>query len=406
MVMKQGHSEPRELQQVLNECRRLQQQGKLPERAELLQRYPRFASEICAWLDRPTTSGISASLAETQAGPPADVSLEPPPQPAGQIPEQLPRRFGRYQLLQHLGAGGMGRVYLAQDTLLDRRVALKLPQPMQNDVGEFMERFAREARAAAALKHPHICSVFDAGREQGVPFITMEFVDGPTLSQVLQQRGALPPELALEIAVHVAEAVQHAHAAGVIHRDLKPGNILMASERHPMVTDFGLARRISSDSEERITGEGLLLGTPAYMAPEQVRGDQQQVGTASDLYSLGVILFEMLAGRRPFVTSGAELLANVLRDRPTLIRSLRPELSEDLEDLVQKLLQREPERRPKSMADVVLWLQKLLAAKTGPPVVDQSGRARERQVSRDAVQLRQRQVEDLLKRGQYAAAIH
>ena len=406
MVMKQGNPEPRELQQVLNECRRLQQQGKLPERAELLQRYPRFASEISAWLDRPTTSGISASLAETQAGPPADVSLETPLQFSGRVPEQLPRRFGRYQLLQHLGAGGMGRVYLAQDTLLDRRVALKLPQPMQNDVGEFMERFAREARAAAALKHPHICSVFDAGREQGLPYITMEFVDGPTLSQVLQQRGALPPEQALEIAVHVAEAVQHAHAAGVIHRDLKPGNILMASERHPMVTDFGLARRVDGHSEERITGEGLLLGTPAWMAPEQMRGDQQLVGTAADLYSLGVILFEMLAGRRPFMTSGAELLANVLRDRPPLIRSLRPELSEDLEDLVQKLLQTEPDRRPKSMADVVQWLRKLQAARADRTLTGQSGLSRELQVSKDAFQLRQRQTEDLLKRGQYAAAIH
>lgn len=273
------------------------------------------------------------------------------------------RRFGRYELLRPLGTGGMGHVFLALDTVLDRRVALKIPRQSGSGVSaesDFLQRFAREARAAASLKHANICSVYDAGEIDGTAYITMDFIDGQPLSRLTGSGQFQPLTVALRLLATIADAIGHAHARGVIHRDLKPGNIMIDSDGQPIVTDFGLARRQASAADGRITHEGLLIGTPGYMAPEQVRGEQALVGVGSDIYSLGVIAFELLTGRLPFTGSAAEILAKVLRDPPPVPSSLRADLPPELDAFVLKLLEKEPEQRYLSMPEVSAVLATLL----------------------------------------------
>ena len=193
----------------------------------------------------------------------------------------------------------MGVVYLAHDPQLDRLVAVKVPLFRENS-GDPSVRFLREARAAAALSHPNLCPVHDVGEHNGVPYLTMAFIDGQPLSRLIEPGRPLPPEQAAEIARSIALGLQEAHDHGVIHRDLKPANVMINRKGQPVVMDFGLARRPLAAGEERLTHSGTVMGTPAYMSPEQVDGDRQAVGPCSDIYALGVILYEMLTGRLPF----------------------------------------------------------------------------------------------------------
>jgi tetratricopeptide (TPR) repeat protein len=223
-------------------------------------------------------------------------------------PVVMPARIGRYRVREELGRGGMGTVYLAHDPELDRLVALKVPKVASPEAGE---RFLREVRAAAAVGHPNLCPVHDAGRADGVLYLTMAYVPGDTLAQVLKRDGRLTPARASTIAIAIARGMAEAHRHGIVHRDLKPGNILFDRRGEPVVTDFGLARRASvidpvadadatTEHDPRLTQAGALIGTPAYMPPEQARGDQDRIGPASDVYALGAILFEMLTGTPPY----------------------------------------------------------------------------------------------------------
>jgi class 3 adenylate cyclase len=255
---------------------------------------------------------------------------------------------GRYRLLRLLGKGGMGAVYVAHDTHLDRDVALKVPH-FSAEHGELMERFFREARAAARLQHPHICPVFDVGEADGVHYLSMALIDGEPLSSRVQDYARQPPQGAAALVRLLALALEEAHAQGVVHRDLKPSNIMINRRGEPVVMDFGLARQVNSAASQ--TQAGVVLGTPAYMSPEQARGDAAAVGPGCDIYSLGVVLYELLTGRLPFLGHPLEVLAQHLRDEPPRPSSLRSDLDAHIEAICQKALAKEPSQRFLRMAD-------------------------------------------------------
>jgi hypothetical protein len=250
-------------------------------------------------------------------------------------------------LLKELSHGGMGVVFEARDPELDRRVALKMIRDRCPD-GAALERFLREARVLARLRHPHVVEIFAVGHYDGQPCYTMPLLPG-SLSQLLK-RGRLEPQQAAALLEKVARAIHAAHQAGVIHRDLKPGNILLDDSGEPQVADFGLAKRVrlrtdppNTPPEEELTQTGQAVGTPSYMAPEQMDGEPAT--ELSDIWSLGVILYEMLIGRRPFEGSGMELTQHICSSVPSSPRSLRPELSRELEAIVLRCLEKDPARR-------------------------------------------------------------
>jgi serine/threonine protein kinase len=236
----------------------------------------------------------------------------------------------------------MALVYLAHDTQLDRKVALKVPLFL-DDSDERIARFAREARTAAHLHHPNICPVFDVGSQDGVQFLTMAYVEGETLGALLKRTGPLPAPQAVEILRKLAGALQEAHDAGVIHRDLKPSNVMIDKRGEPIVMDFGVARR--TGDEVGLTRSGAPLGTPAYMPPEQVTGDCHAHGPQSDIYSLGVIMYELLTGRLPFCGDLASVANKILSTPPPPLRTHRPELSPALEAVCLKAMAKVPTDR-------------------------------------------------------------
>ncbi len=275
----------------------------------------------------------------------------------------LPETFGRYRILRPLGEGGMGAVYLARDTQLDRLVALKVPRlggdakPAPGD----LERFLREARAAAALLHPNLCPIFDAGEVDGTPYMTMAYLEGRLLSSVIEKGKPPSQRQATLIVRKLATALQEAHARGVIHRDLKPANVMINPRGEPIVMDFGLARRDES-VEARLTKDGTVLGTPAYMPPEQVRGETRAIGPACDIYALGVIFYELLAGRLPFEGSVMTVLGKILTEPSPPPSRFRPDLDPELEAICLKAMAKKVEDRHASMAELAAALAVQLRA--------------------------------------------
>jgi eukaryotic-like serine/threonine-protein kinase len=246
---------------------------------------------------------------------------------------------GRYRLERPLGHGGMASVYLARDSELDRPVAVKLLA--ENAAGDdgLRERFVREARLAARLSHPNVVSVFDAGEDDGRPYIVMEHVEGETLADLLARRGRLPPEEARVLALQAARGLAHAHAGGLVHRDIKPQNLLLREDGTLKIADFGIARAAEGTA---LTLAGTVLGTAAYLAPEQALGEE--VSPASDVYSLGAVLYELLTGRPPLEVESLDDLAKRKTIPP--VREVAPDVPRDLEDVVMRSLARNPAYRP------------------------------------------------------------
>jgi tetratricopeptide (TPR) repeat protein/tRNA A-37 threonylcarbamoyl transferase component Bud32 len=273
-----------------------------------------------------------------------------------------PRTLGKFELIEAVGSGAFGTVYKARDPRLDRTVAIKVPRSGHLADRADLDRFLREARSVARLRHPAIVPVHDVGEHEGVPYLISDFVQGLTLTDFLSARRSSPREAAGLVAA-VADALQYAHEQGVVHRDVKPSNILLDDAGHPHLMDFGLARRDAGDVTMTIDGQ--VLGTPAYMSPEQARGESRRVDGRSDVYSLGVVLYQMLTGELPFRGTPRMLLHQVLHDEPRRPRSFNDRIPRDLETICLKAMAKEPDRRYATAAEAGADLRRFLA---GEPI--------------------------------------
>jgi serine/threonine protein kinase len=269
-----------------------------------------------------------------------------------------PQKLGRFELTGVLGHGAFGTVYKARDAELDRTVALKVPRAGNLAGAQELDRFLREARSAAQLRHPAIVTVHEVGQRDGLPYLVSDFVQGVTLADLLSARRPGFPEAA-ELVAAVAEALQYAHEQGVVHRDIKPSNIMIGADGRPCVMDFGLAKREAG--EITMTVEGQVLGTPAYMAPEQARGEGHAVDGRADVYSLGVVLYQLLTGELPFRGTQRMLLHQVLHDEPRPPRGLNDRIPRDLETICLKAMAREPNQRYPTARDLADDLRRWLA---------------------------------------------
>src|SRR3954452_3679523 len=270
---------------------------------------------------------------------------------------------GRYRLLDVVGHGGMAVVHRGHDDVLDRDVAIKLLRPAYANDEDFVARFRREARHAAALHHPNIVTIHDRGidPESGVDYIVMQFVDGPDLDRLLSAEGRLPLGQALRIGVETARALQMAHEHGIVHRDVKPGNILIDRDGTARVADFGIARAIS---ENNATTTGVILASPQYASPEQVLGEP--VAPASDIYSLGVVLYDAITGQRPFDgPPPAAVALERLRVRPAPPSAVVHDLPPAIDRIILRALEREPNERYTSAADMGADLEEVRLRELG-----------------------------------------
>ena len=275
---------------------------------------------------------------------------------------QLQNALGdRYRVEHEIARGGMATVYLARDLRHDRDVALKVMHP-QIALALGRERFLREIKLAAALSHPNILTLHDSGEAGDYLYYVMPYVEGETLRHKLTKEGSLSIDVAVRLARESAEAIGYAHSLGIVHRDIKPENILL-SRGHAVVADFGIARAIDAARDDRITTSGVALGTTAYMSPEQALGDN--IDARADVWALGCILFEMIAGRPPFGSSGREVLARSLTGRPDSLREIRPDVPEGLEQIIQKSLARNPSERFASASEFAAALDEYRTA-SGP----------------------------------------
>lgn len=273
-------------------------------------------------------------------------------------------KIGRFRLVERIGSGAFGYVFKAQDTELDRLVAIKIQRAGVLADKRDVDRFFQEACHAARLKHPAIVAVYDMGQtEDGVCYLVTEFIDGPTMSQRLQQ-GQLPLDDAVQYAIELADALEHAHRQDVIHRDIKPGNVLLDNSGHVHLTDFGLAKYVAS--AESMTDDGQVMGTPAYMSPEQAGGKSNRVDARSDVYGLSALLYEMLTGQPPFLESAGPLLLQVLEDEPRPLRELNAAVPRDLELICLKGLAKCPDGRYASALDLASDLRRFAV---GEPTV-------------------------------------
>jgi hypothetical protein len=375
----EGAAEP-ERPQLLRELLRLElayrrRRGESPTPDGYRQRFPGYADRIDALFGPalpvpprgpapapPAVSPLVGPDRGTWSDEPVTRVLGGPSPPAAALPEQ----FGRYRIVRVLGEGGMGTVFLAHDTELDREVALKVPRFAPEDGSTAVERFLRSARAAATLAHPNLCPVYEAGQFQGIPYLTMPHLEGRPLAALLQAGPPLPPERAVAL-VHKL-ALQAAHRKGIVHRDLKPTNILLTPAGEPIVMDFGLARR---ENSARVTQACQVLGTPGYIAPEQLSGTPEAQGTGCDIFSLGVILYELLTGDMPFGRVLNDVLLRIMTTDPVRPSSRRPGIAPALDAVCARALARKVEERYRNMGEFAQALRAIL----GPEPVAAAARA-------------------------------
>jgi len=363
-----------EFQSLLVGCLESLQRGETIDRDALARDFPKYAEEIGQFLsDRELLEQVASELKDAE---PSHVSISAYEQTVVSksgtddfaIGETI-RYIGEYEILEEIARGGMGVVFRARQQKLRRIVALKMILAGRLADRLDVERFQREARAAGRLKHPAIVPVHEIGEHEGRHYFTMDFVEGQSLGKVIHDE-TLSPRNAAQIVKTVAEAVQYAHREGIVHRDLKPANVLLDRDNHPHVTDFGLARMLASVDEEsqaELTASGQILGTPSYMSPEQASGKQDLVGPASDIYSLGAILYACLTGRAPFVAdSPVDTLLQVMKKEPVSPRALNPSVPKDLETICLKCLTKEPHKRYGTALELADDLQRFME---GRPVV-------------------------------------
>ena len=264
---------------------------------------------------------------------------------------------GKYELLGEIGRGGMGVIYKARQIDLDRTVAIKMILASNLASRAQVERFAAEAKAMAKLHHPNVVRVHETGEHQGQQYFVMEYITGQSLAE-LSRHGMMPAERAARLVALIARAVQHLHEQGIVHRDLKPSNVLLDEQGQPYVTDFGLVKLVGSSN---VTTTGAIVGTPAYMAPEQAAGRPELVGPCSDVYALGAILYELLTGRPPYQgETPLDTLVQVIEGEPTRPRLLNPALARPLETICLKCLEKDPGERYVSAAALAQDLERVL----------------------------------------------
>jgi hypothetical protein len=341
-----GNEREQEVNRVIAAYLEAVRLGQAPDREEVLHQHPHLAEELRSFFaDRDRLTCMGEALA---ASPALGTKV---------------CYFGDYELLEKLGEGGMGVVFRARQLSLKRTVALKMILGGELASSDKLQRFRREAEAVANLDHPNIVPIYEVGEHGGQHCFSMKLIEGGTLSSACSVPGSATPQAAqrgvAQLLATIARAVHYAHQRGILHRDLKPGNILLDREGQPQVTDFGLARKVESDS--RLTQSGAIVGTPSYMAPEQAVG-RKDLSVAVDVYSLGAILFEMLTGRASFrAETPLDTLSQVVEKDPEPPRSLNPHLDPDLETICLKCLRKEPEQRYESAAaladDLERWLR-------------------------------------------------
>lgn len=316
-----------------------QGQGESPELTEIVQRFPHLEEE----LEQPPTAHDQDDSEATH--------------PSASLASAPAQRIADYDLIDELGRGGMGLVYRARQRKLDRLVALKMILHADYSDSMARERFVREAELIAKLQHPNIVQIFDFGEHEGNPYFSLELVEGGSLDRKLKE-SPLSPEESAQLVKTLANAIHAAHDIGVIHRDLKPANVLLTDDGIPKITDFGLARQLNRAGE---TQEGMIVGTPSYMSPEQAAGRINDISPATDVYALGAILYECLTARPPFKASTtAETILQVIQDEPVSVIRIQSKTPKDLETICLKCLQKDPKKRYHSAMELAEDLERFL----------------------------------------------
>jgi serine/threonine protein kinase len=325
----------------------------IPDEAEFLARFPQHAATLRDQIalhraldeDGPIEPTGRLTSTHTEPGAPDDR-------------DDRPESFGRYRVIERIGRGGMGTVYVAHDPQLDRRVALKVPRLGDDPDGRSAEWFRREARIAATFSHPNLCPIFDVGEDRGVLFFTMPLLLGETLAERLSRFGGLPSRQAAALVAKMARALAEAHRSGVTHRDLKPSNVMIDPRGEPIVMDFGLAHREAREGES-LTPRDRIVGTPAYMAPELIEGDTSASAVSGDIYGLGVILYQMLRGDPPYSGTFSEVVRRSLEGRPEPPSRSLEGVDPAVEAICLKAMARDPEARFATMSELAEALERL-----------------------------------------------
>jgi serine/threonine-protein kinase len=325
---------------------------------DLLQRFPELETELRRQIQ---FSEALESMSNENDATGTAIGFGPPIAPPAPKPAARPSQLGRYQLDRRLGSGAMGDVFVALDTELQRQVAIKVPKNTNSYNPGQQSRILCEARALASLNHPYVCPIYDFGSVGEIQYIVMPLLQGSTLAEYLRQHGPLSTEVSIGLMRKIAEAVKAVHGLQIAHRDLKPGNIMLDSRLEPMVLDFGLVQ--SDRDDTRLTNPGMIVGSPAYLAPEKLAGERGDVYRA-DLYSLGVIFYEMLTGRRPFEGQTAmQLLTNAITKDVPPPQQWVADIPYEVEAVCLKALARSPENRFPSVAAFLQALEQLPAGK-------------------------------------------